>query len=121
MTSQLDFLQTSDAGVAFRPDVSSERNAIMAQLERNAGTAFMEKAKAFVVRYLGEQIQAPGEEITDACRAAGICPVGSDDRAFGAVYLTLSRSGKIEKAGTCERRKGHNTSGGIIWRLTPQN
>jgi hypothetical protein len=76
---------------------------------------FSERAKAFVIQYLTERGTASGEDITDACKAAGIVP--ADDRAFGPVYSTLRRRSAIAFAGFCARRKGHGTAGGCLWRL----
>jgi hypothetical protein len=95
--------------------VSAARDAALAKLQENAGELFMAKASAFVASYLAAHGSASGEDITDACKAAGIVP--HCDKAFGAVYLGLSRKGIIEKAGYCERRKGNGTAGGILWRL----
>jgi hypothetical protein len=102
---------TLDQAVA-RRDVALDR------VERNAEEFFAEftrKAQGFVLEYLRRKGDASGEAITNACRQAGIVP--HDDRAFGPVYLALSRARKIEKAGFCARTKGHGTSGGIVWRL----
>lgn len=76
---------------------------------------FTERAKAFVLQYLRLHGDCSGEDITDACKAAGITP--EEDRAFGPVYSSLSRNKQIEFAGYCDRRKGHGTAGGRIWRL----
>lgn len=95
-------------------DALSLRDAAIASVSDNAGSAFIDQAAAFVVRHLAGG-PAAGEDITDACKAAGIKP--HDDRAFGAVYLRLQRAGKIEKCGSVARRRGHGTSGGSIWRL----
>lgn len=96
----------------------ARRDAALDRVERNAEDFFKEfsqKAQNFVLEYLRRQGDASGEAITDACRQAGIVP--HDDRAFGPVYLTLSRQKKIEKAGFCQRTKGHGTGGGVVWRL----
>lgn len=95
-------------------DALEQRDAAVAQVSANAGGDFSARAAEFVVDHL-RLGPAAGEDITDACKAAGIVP--HDDRAFGAVYLKLQRAGKIEKCGTVARRRGHGTSGGSIWRL----
>lgn len=76
---------------------------------------FAELAAAFVLRYLAQHGPSSGEDITDACKAAGIR--AKDDRAIGSVYQGLCRRGQIAVAGVCARRKGHGTSGGRVWRL----
>jgi hypothetical protein len=93
-------------------DVAGNRAAD--RTERADG-GFRESAQAFVLGYLAQHGVSSGELITDAAKLAGIRP--PDDRAFGPVYGTLSRSGKIVAAGFCARVKGHGTAGGRLWRL----
>lgn len=100
--------------------VLDARDTAMAQVTARAERAdvlFQEKAADFVLQYLRHKRtgEASSEEITNACKAAGIRP--PDDRAFGPVYMALARRRKIAKAGSCIRTKGHGTSGGNIWRL----
>lgn len=76
---------------------------------------FGDDARAFVLRYLEQHGPTSSEVLTAACLKAGISP--PDDRAFGPVYLTLSRRGLIERVGSCKRRRGHGTDGGSIWAL----
>jgi hypothetical protein len=92
-----------------------ERDEAMRNIIAFAGKRFREKAERFTLEYLAGCESASSETITDAARKAGIVP--HDDRAFGPVYFSLSRAGKIVKAGVCTRRKGHGTSGGTLWRL----
>lgn len=94
----------------------AQREKVVAQVERNAGAGFMARALEFVPRYLATHGPTSGEIITDECKAAGIRPENTD-KAFGAVYLKLSRGGVIEKAGYCARMKGNATAGGIVWRV----
>ena len=97
------------------PDWQAERDAALRKHEENERARFFEKAMAFALDYLATHGPATGEEITDACKAAGIMP--RNDKAFGVVYLTLSRRGLIEKAGTAVRTKGHGCSGANVWRV----
>jgi hypothetical protein len=76
---------------------------------------FGERARDFVVAYLGVHGQASSEIITNACKRAGITP--PDDRAFGGVYQVLARRKVIRYVGPCPRFKGHGTAGGRIWAL----
>ena len=76
---------------------------------------FVARAKKFVIGYLAQRGQAPGEIIVDLCKQAGI--VATDDRSFGAVFATLSRANQIRCVGYCDRKKGHGTSGGRVWAL----
>lgn len=98
-------------------DWKTERDAALQQVAANAGERFLERAKTFVLRYLSKHAQASGEEITLACKAAGIVPVNTD-RAFGAVYRSLSVAGRIEVCGEAIRTRGHGTRGGNLWKLT---
>lgn len=93
-----------------------ERDRILDQVAAKAGEDFCERASAFVLAYLvNHPSGCHGEEITDACKAAGIRP--DDDRAFGPVYMQLSRAGAIVKVGYAPRKKGHSTGGGNLWAL----
>jgi len=93
-----------------------ERGACLARDKaERAHPAFSERAQAFVLAYLQAHGVSSGELITDAAKLAGIKP--PDDRAFGAVYGSLSRKGQIVCAGYCARVKGHGTAGGRLWRL----
>lgn len=94
----------------------AERDAAIEQVSKTAGERFKIMAYDFVIWYLEQHGPTPGETITDACKQAGIVP--RDDRAFGAVFIRLSKRGIIHKVGTCVRRKGHATSGGNVWGLT---
>lgn len=94
----------------------AERDAAIAEVTEHAGIAFRDNAMNFICGYLAVHGPTPGEVLTDECKDAGIVPVNGD-KAFGAVYLALSRRGIIHKVGTCLRRKGHATSGGNVWGL----
>lgn len=95
-------------------DAIEARDQAMAQVEEHAGPSFRQLAEAFVLGFLRSG-PATSETISDACKLAGIVP--HDDRAFGPVYMALSRAGHIRKAGHAVRRKGHGTSGGNVWAL----
>lgn len=82
----------------------------------DASPGFAQRARDFVLCYLTLHDAASGEDITDAALAAGVTP--HDLRAFGPVYLALAREGRIVKVGTRPRRRGHNTSGGNVWKLS---
>lgn len=90
-------------------------NRGMAQAAANAGPAFIDKARAFVLSELGRRGPLSGEVLTDCCKLAGIIP--HSDRAFGAVYMSLSKRGLIVKCGYGPRRKGHACAGAITWCL----
>lgn len=117
MTHQLDFLEATARLYSHEPTGCVERDVVLAQLEKRAGEMFAEKAGDFVLSYLTQCGVSSAEDITDSAKAAGISPVIGDDRAFGAIYHSLARRGLIVKSGYCQRRKGHGTSGGNLWRL----
>lgn len=77
--------------------------------------SFREKAEALILQKLARGA-APGEDITDFVRAAGL-PM-ADGRALGATYSSLAKRGLITQVGSCKRRRGHGTAGGIVWALT---
>lgn len=91
-----------------------KRDLILENHEANAGRTFINEASAVIMSRLRTG-EASSEDLVDACKENFIIP--HDDRAFGTVFANLSRAGKIEKAGYCQRRKGHATSGGIVWRI----
>lgn len=71
-------------------------------------------ARAAVLELLADGRARSGEEIVDHCLGVGLVP--HDSRAFGSVFGRLSRDGLIEAVGFTERKKGHGTSGGRMWR-----
>lgn len=91
------------------------RDEAIGAVMKRAGQAFMERAEAYILDYLRAHGATAGEQLTRACLSAGIEP--HDDRAFGPVYMRLSRRGAIEKCGLVPRARGHMTSGGNVWRL----
>lgn len=95
-----------------------KRDSVLATVQVSAGTDFSRRATAFILHYLSQQKEhrAPGEDITDACKAEGIKPP-KDDRSFGAPIMALSKAGLIVKDGYCKRRRGHACNGGVIWKL----
>lgn len=96
------------------PEIKAARDAAIQAVAENAGEDFIFKARQFVLTKLREG-EASGEQLTEACKAAGIKP--HNDKAFGAVYGGLSRDKLIVRSGFCARTKGHGTGGGSIWRL----
>ena len=99
----------------FGPLFAQPAAACTAKAERVAGfdTA---AAKAAILDLLADGRPRSGEELVDHCIRSGIVP--HDQRAFGSVFGRLSQDGKIEAVGYTERRKGHGTAGGRIWRAT---
>lgn len=79
-----------------------------------AARGFGDRARAAILAKLAEG-PASGEDLTDHVRACGI-PF-RDGRALGGVIGKLSRDGLIHVVGTCSRRHGHGTAGGLIWDL----
>jgi hypothetical protein len=78
---------------------------------------FAEKAKKIILDHLSIVQTCPGEELVDIATAKGAIP--HDARAFGSVFMSLSRKNLIRTVGFCERRKGHGTAGGRIWGVVP--
>ena len=94
------------------------RDEAMSAVAANAEDAtpgFTDRACDFVLAYLAQHGPAPGEQITDECKRAGIVP--HDDRAFGGVYMRLAKAGLIRKTGHTIRTKGHGCAGANIWAL----
>ena len=91
-----------------------QRDIALETVERNAGEIFKERAMAFALEWMTGKGIVSGEDITDACKAAGIVP--HEDRAFGPVYLALARQGAIVRVGYLARRRGHGAPA-PGWRL----
>ena len=79
---------------------------------------FSAKAEAAILAHLQAVGQCPGEDLTEIAKAHGAIP--QDDRAFGAVYQSLSRRGLIKTVGFCLRKRGNGTAGGRIWGICDQ-
>lgn len=74
-------------------------------------------AKAEVLAVLSASARPmTGEELVDHCQRVGLVP--HDPRAFGGVFLALSRRGQIKAVGFAPRRKGHGTAGARLWEAT---
>lgn len=110
------------------PAVDAARDDAMARVADNAeerAPGFADDAMHFVLWYLRKHGPTSGEVLSLQCKLAGIVP--HDDRAFGPVYMALSRRGLIEKAGMVRRERGHGTAGGNVWKassaklITPPN
>jgi hypothetical protein len=96
--------------------VNALRDEAMQRVGQNAEDKrpyFADAAAAFILRYLDAHGATSGEELTLACKEAGIVP--HDDRAFGPVYMVLARRKKIVKVGSVRRSRGHGTAGGNVW------
>jgi hypothetical protein len=74
------------------------------------------RAREAVLALLADGQPRSGEEIVDHCQRLGLVP--HDARAFGPVFGTLARHGRIEAVGFTTRRKGHGTAGARVWRIT---
>ena len=72
-----------------------------------------EGARRFILEWLCHHGPTSGEVLTNAAKERGFRP--HDDRAFGAIYGALSRQKLIRCVGSCDRTKGHGTSGGRVW------
>lgn len=86
---------------------------------QRADNTFAERAKAFMLEHLKNFGDTSGEDLTDACKAAGIRPQ-NDDRAFGGVFLSLSNPSAPRIRcirSDLPRKYGHGTSGGRLWGL----
>lgn len=71
-------------------------------------------AAEFIVAYLRDNGPTSGEKLVSE---ASKQYKPHDDRAFGTVFLSLSRRGIITKVGHAQRTKGHGTHGALIWTL----
>ncbi len=74
---------------------------------------FREKARKAILDHLTVVGSCSGEVLTDVAMAKGARP--HDARAFGPVFASLAREGKIRTVNFCMRTKGHGTAGGRVW------
>lgn len=72
-----------------------------------------EGAAKFVHSFLVRHGQQAGERLVNMAKEHGFRP--HDDRAFGPVFMQLSRKNLIVSVGYCDRIKGNGTAGGRIW------
>jgi hypothetical protein len=90
----------------------------IAQIQASVETkvpSFLLKARVYVLQYLQQHGPATSEELTLACKKAGIIP--HDDRAFGPVYMDLERRCRIVRLATVKRPlRSHNSDGGHLWK-----
>lgn len=100
---------------AARSTGAAAAEACAAKAERTAPFS-TEDAKAAVLELLADGRPRTGEELVDHCMRLGIVP--HDQRAFGAVFRSLSGAGRIIAVGSSERKKGHGTAGARVWRIT---
>ena len=92
----------------------------MIAVAENSGADFQwlayEFCKTFARKWLSKGIpRVSSEEMTLACLEAGIRP--HDLRAFGAVYKRMVREGILTDKIIVQRRFGHGTSGGSLYRV----
>jgi hypothetical protein len=73
-----------------------------------------EAAGDFILAWLSRHGPTSGEVLVSE---ASKIHTPHDGRAFGAVFLRLSKRRLIEKCGHALRAKGRGTSGANIWRL----
>lgn len=112
--SQLDLFSLPSLEFAEKErDVALLRNAIANTPE------FGRMARGHIMERLKEGPMS-GEELVLSCKNSGITPEKGDDRSYGGIFLSLSKKGFIVKAGSVQRRRGHNTGGGILWRLNTE-
>lgn len=76
---------------------------------------FSARAEAAILAKLATG-PASGEDCTDYVRECGV-PF-KDGRSLGWIYADLRKRGLIRVVGTCSRRRGHGTAGGLIWERT---
>ena len=89
-----------------------DRNLKAAAKAQNAER--LQQARDYVLKHLRENGPTNGEELTLACKTAGITL--TNDKAFGAVFSKLSSDGQIVVSGTFRRTRGHG-SPGFVWKL----
>ena len=97
----------------------AERDTAILRTTVSNGPEFGRMARVHIMERLKEGPMS-GEELVLSCKNSGITPEKGDDRSYGGIFLSLSKKGFIVKAGSVQRRRGHNTGGGILWRLNTE-
>lgn len=111
MQAALDF----DAPPLAQARAVGERAAQMATERAERETSdFSARAEAAILKRLADG-PASGEDLTDFVRASGV--QFADGRALGGIYSSMRKRGLIHVVGTCHRKKGHGTAGGLVWGL----
>lgn len=106
------------SGLPLFDTVRQQRDDAMQRVAQKAEDhrpSFSQDAETCALNYLRANGPTPGEQLTIACKNAGIVP--HNDRAFGPVYARMAKRGLIVKVGECKRMRGHGTSGGNVWGL----
>jgi len=110
--TQLAMFLEQVRGARIVGEIASDQCAAKAERTTEFSTHL---AREWVVKHLDRHGPTSGEDLVDGLKSAGHVP--HDDRAFGAVFAGLVRDERIAQYGTAPRRKGHGTSGAIIWRI----
>lgn len=89
----------------------TKRDAGIKQSAENAGERWCDRAYAHLTLFASRQSAAwSAEEAVAWCYGNGLDRPVNDERAFGGVFLRLSRAGVIVKSAEWyERSKGHKT------------
>lgn len=109
------FTMFADAVLSASRDRGTEAAGHCADKAVRVSAFSVERAREWVVFHLSKHGPTSGEDMVDGMKSAGI--EGHDDRCFGTVFASLAKDKRIAQYGTAPRRKGHGTSGAIIWRI----
>jgi hypothetical protein len=75
-------------------------------------------AKTFILNWLSEHGQTPGEDLVEAARRTGRPElIPRDMRAWGRVFALLSGKRIHCLRSDLPRKRGHGTSGGKLWAI----
>lgn len=107
-------LQTSMA----LPGFDLPPSPAVAAIDAAIANEFPAKARRFVLTHLRRHGPTSGEDLTDAMLAAGMKHPSGSDKGFGGIYRGMHFVDLIEPYGDGNRRKGNNTRGATIWRIT---
>jgi hypothetical protein len=75
--------------------------------------SFTQEALDFIVTYIRDHGETPGESVTLAAVKAGIAP--PDQRAFGPIYAMALRRELIHVVRFIPRVRGHGSAGGKLY------
>lgn len=111
--NQIEF---PDSVYTTSPTIEQAREAGRAGMATVDANATWDKKAVgnFIVDFLKEHGETSCETIVDAAKEAGHQP--HIDKAFGPIFATLARAGRIVRTGFTVRRKGHGAVGASVWK-----
>jgi len=117
MRNQLSVTRVNRQSIAQARAVGLEAGLRSIDHAEAENPSFSEQAFDFIVKYIREHGEVPGESVTLAAVKAGIKP--PDQRAFGPIYAMALRRELIHVVRYIPRVRGHGRAGGKLYAAGP--